>query len=80
MFREHAQAIDLVITDLGMPEMGGEELFWRLRSLSPHLKVMVSSGYLDGITREHLLQMGVSRVLQKPYSLKAIHDEIRAVL
>ena len=80
VFREHAQAIDLVITDLGMPEMGGEELFWRLRSLSPHLKVMVSSGYLDGITREHLLQMGVSRVLQKPYSLKAIHDEIRAVL
>ena len=80
VFREHAQAIDLVITDLGMPEMGGEELFRRLRALAPQLKIMVSSGYLDGLTREHLLQMGVCRVLQKPYRLKAIHDEIRAVL
>ena len=80
VFREHARAIDLVITDLGMPEMGGEELFRRLRALSPDLKVMVSSGYLDGLTRDHLLQMGVCRVLQKPYRLKAIHDEIKAVL
>jgi PAS domain S-box-containing protein len=80
LFLANRGGVDLVITDLGMPEMGGEELFRRLRVLDPELKVLVSSGYLDGVTREHLIQSGVRQVLQKPYRLRTIRDEVRRVL
>ncbi len=79
-FRLHGDAIDLVITDLGMPGMGGEELFGRLKEIDPGVKVMISSGYLDRAAKEHMLQLGISAILKKPYPLQAIHDEIINVL
>ncbi len=72
--------VDLVITDLGMPQMGGEELYRRLKKINPRVNVMVSSGYLDGTTKEHLLQLGIRDVLTKPSKLQDIHRAIRTVL
>jgi PAS domain S-box-containing protein len=80
LFRTHHRSIDLVITDLGMPHMGGEELFRRLKEIDTGVKVMVSSGYLDGITREHLLHLGIKDVLTKPSKLQDIQQAIRTVL
>ncbi len=80
VYRTKKDAIDLVITDLGMPGMGGRELYQRLRALDDSVKVMVASGYLDGITRDHLLEAGIKGVVQKPYRLHAIRDEIIKVL
>jgi PAS domain S-box-containing protein len=72
--------IDLIITDLGMPQMGGEELFKRLKEIDPGVKVMVSSGYLDGITKDHFLQMGIKDVLTKPFKLREIQHAINRVM
>jgi len=80
LFTTHHTAIDLVITDLGMPEMGGEELFGRLKRIRPDVKVIVASGYLDGFTKEHLLAMGIRDVLTKPSKLRDTHAAIRAAL
>ncbi len=75
-------SVDLVITDLGMPEMGGEELFRKLRTVNERVKVIVSSGYLDGTSRTELLDMGISDVLTKPCKMqdiqKAVHDVLMA--
>ena len=48
LYRTHHASIDLVITDMGMPEMGGEELYGHLRRIQSGVKVIVASGYLDG--------------------------------
>jgi PAS domain S-box-containing protein len=69
-------SIDLVITDLGMPEMGGEELYRRLRSINPDVTVIVSSGYLDGTTRNDLLTMGILKVLTKPFKMQDIQQAV----
>ncbi|HLP18446.1 MAG TPA: two-component regulator propeller domain-containing protein [Bacteroidota bacterium] len=79
-FKEHRDIIDLVITDLGMPKMGGEELYRQLRALDRTVKVIVSSGYLDGTTKETLLQMGISHVLIKPFKMHEIRSAVSAVL
>jgi PAS domain S-box-containing protein len=79
-FQEHGGAIDLVITDLGMPEMGGEELIERLREIDQKVRIIVSSGHMEGLNRERLTELGIARVLQKPYRLKAIHLEIQKLL
>jgi two-component system, cell cycle sensor histidine kinase and response regulator CckA len=72
--------IDLIITDLGMPVMGGEELFRRLRALNNGVSVVVTSGYLDGTTKEQLLNMGIRDVLSKPFKMDDIRRAMRAVL
>lgn len=79
-FQEHRGSIDLVITDLGMPDMGGEELCREVKKIDADMKVVVLSGYIDGITRESMPQLGVSAVFNKPYRLQAMRDEIGRVL
>ncbi|MFZ4621237.1 MAG: PAS domain S-box protein [Bacteroidota bacterium] len=79
-FAEHRDTVSLVITDLGMPNMGGEELFNKLHAMDPKLKVIVSSGYLDNSTRSDLLRKGIKDVLTKPYRFDLIFTTIRRIL
>ncbi len=80
MYAEHQDSISLVITDLGMPNMGGEELFDKLHAMDPKLKVIISSGYLDNSTRSDLLRKGIKDVLTKPYRFDMIFTAIRRIL
>jgi PAS domain S-box-containing protein len=80
LYEERAKDIDLVITDLGMPEIGGEELYHELRKLDRRVKVIVSSGYLDGSTKTDLLHIGVKDVLTKPYKFEDIRRVVRETI
>jgi two-component system, cell cycle sensor histidine kinase and response regulator CckA len=80
VFGAHRDEIDLVITDLGMPDMGGEELYRRMKKDLPSVRVIVSSGYLDGMTKDRLREIGILGILEKPYRLNAIQREIKKVL
>jgi two-component system, cell cycle sensor histidine kinase and response regulator CckA len=64
--------IDLLITDMVMPNLGGSELFAHLRLLRPDLRVLFVSGYTD----EDLIRRGLedagSAFLQKPFTAKAL--------
>jgi CheY-like chemotaxis protein len=63
--------IDLVITDLSMPEMDGLELIKVLTFEWPDIKVIAMSGFLDGRFRQLTELYGVT-LLQKPFSLEEI--------
>ncbi|MDD8017518.1 MAG: PAS domain S-box protein [Bacteroidota bacterium] len=80
MYEQNKTAITLVITDLGMPNMGGEELFERLKKITPSVKVIVSSGFLDTSTKSDLLRRGIKDVLAKPYRFDTIFSTIRRVI
>jgi two-component system, cell cycle sensor histidine kinase and response regulator CckA len=56
LLRGHAGTLDIVITDIGMPEMGGEELGRRLRVDRPHVPVLYMSGYGDANNATPLLR------------------------
>jgi CheY-like chemotaxis protein len=64
--------VDLVVTDLGMPEMDGHELARRLRATRPRMPVLYMSGYGDAGV--------VTPFLQKPFSPDDLVDRVAAVL
>jgi len=72
--------IDLLITDVVMPEMNGKELANRLRQAYPHLKTLFMSGYTaDVIAHRGVLEEGV-HFMQKPFSRKTMALKIREAL
>jgi PAS domain S-box-containing protein len=77
---EHAPHIDLVLTDLVMPEMGGRELVERLRARHPRLKVLYMSGYSDkAISADGILPPGTGFV-EKPFSVDQLMQRLREIL
>jgi two-component system, cell cycle sensor histidine kinase and response regulator CckA len=80
VFQANRERIQLVITDLGMPLMGGEELAKRLMQIDCSVNVIASSGYLDGTTRTELRRIGFKEILTKPYKLQDISSAIHALL
>jgi PAS domain S-box-containing protein len=73
-------AIDLLLTDVVMPEMSGIELAAAIASLRPGIKIIFTSGYTDdAIARQGILDPNVAFV-QKPYRPKALARKIREVL
>ena len=78
--RAYAGTIDLVVSDVVMPVMGGPALVQRLRIERPHVKVLFVSGYTDdAIVRQGVLEPGVE-FLQKPFALAALARRIREIL
>jgi len=77
---QHAAPIDLLVTDVVMPEMGGRELAQRLTARQPGLKVLFLSGYTDDAIVHHgVFDAGVA-FLQKPFKPDDLVRKIRAVL
>jgi CheY-like chemotaxis protein len=75
-----AEAIDVLLTDVVMPEMSGKDLADRLCSLRKSLKVLYMSGYTyDSMTHRGILDEGV-HVLQKPFTTNALARKIREVI
>jgi PAS domain S-box-containing protein len=78
--REHAGEIDLLITDVVMPEMNGRDLAKTLLTLYPNLKRLFMSGYTANVIAHHgVLDAGV-HFLQKPFSMDDLGAKIRAAL
>jgi PAS domain S-box-containing protein len=80
MVRQHPGPIDLVLSDLVMPEMGGVDLVSRLRALRPEIRVLFMSGYTDDVVvRQGFLDSG-SAFLQKPFAPAALAGKVREIL
>ena len=78
-FRENAADIDLVILDMIMPDIGGGEVFDRLRDIRPDVKVLLASGYSLGDAAA-IIGRGCNGFIQKPFSMKKLSHAIREVI
>ena len=72
--------IDLMISDVVMPEMDGPSLLKEVRKTMPHLKVIFVSGYAEESVRRDIEDDQSVEFLPKPYSLDQINSKVKQVL
>jgi two-component system, cell cycle sensor histidine kinase and response regulator CckA len=78
--REQGQRIELLITDVLMPQMGGRELVERLQTQGHNMKVLYVSGYTDDATVYSGDLPPGTAFLQKPFTLGSLLDKVKEVL
>ena len=80
LFTNAPQAFDLVITDMTMPNMTGEELAQRLLAIRPDLPIILCTGYSEKITPEKAHRLGIRDFILKPLTIDQLATKVRALL
>ena len=76
----HVGEIDLVLTDVEMPNLGGRGMMEELKELSPDLRVLFMSGYPKAEVFPDAARAKRTPYLQKPFTAETLCDEVRAAL
>lgn len=80
IFKRHPGEISLVVLDLSMPEMGGEETLPELRKIRPGVRVVITSGYSEADTLRLFAGQHVSGFLQKPFTSARLAERVKRAL
>jgi PAS domain S-box-containing protein len=80
IIEQQKEPIDLMLTDVVMPQMGGKELAEKVQPLRPQMKVLFISGYMDDAVVHREILDSASHFLQKPFSPAALARKVREVL
>ncbi len=78
--RNYAGHIDLLVTDVVMPRMGGAKLAEQLAAERPQMKVLFLSGYAESTILQHGAIDMTAQFLEKPFTLKSLARTIRSIL
>jgi len=80
LFREHRDSVSVVILDLQMPVMGGEEALARLHEINPDVPVILSSGFDETEATRRFSTLKPAGFLQKPYTAQRLVSAVVAAL
>jgi PAS domain S-box-containing protein len=79
-FEADPGAVDLVVTDMTMPEMTGDVLAGRMLSLRPELPIILCSGYSEHIDEALAAEQGIGAFLKKPFGLRELATAVSSLL
>ncbi len=79
-FNAHVDEVDLLVTDLGLPKMGGVELIEKARKIKPSLKIIGASGFGRNNVREEVMAAGADEFMPKPYVTSDLVESVRHLL
>ena len=80
LWEQHRGHVDVLLTDVIMPQMSGGDLAHKLREINPRLKILFMSGYTDDMIASHGVLAGETQLIQKPFSSEALARKLRDVL
>ena len=80
IYRQAGGAIDLVIIEVLMPQIGGEEIFDEIRCMRPDAAVVVSGGFSEPAKVSEMLMKGLNGFIPKPYRQEKLLQQVEAVL
>ncbi len=79
-FRQHADAVVLVLLDMTMPGLSGSEVFREIRQIKPDARVILASGYNEQDATARFAGKGLAGFLQKPFQMETLKKAIRAAV
>ena len=79
-FKNTSHKIDLVITDLEMPNMPGDKLAVELLKLRPDIPILLCTGFSETMSEEKAASLGIKGFLLKPVLIRDLSQKIREVL
>jgi DNA-binding response OmpR family regulator len=80
VFDQHRDEIGLLITDLGLPHVGGVDLIARMRAMKPSLRILGTSGLSADEVRDMVITAGADDFIPKPFSPQEAIDKVRTYL
>jgi CheY-like chemotaxis protein/two-component sensor histidine kinase len=80
IWRDSKGTVDILLTDVIMPQMSGGDLAHTLRGMNPRLKILFMSGYTDDMIASHGVLAGETQLIQKPFTAEALGRKLRGVL
>ena len=80
VYRKNVDIIDLIILDMIMPDMSGQEAFENLKKLNPAVKVLLSSGYSLNDQAQRIMNSGCYGFIQKPFDAIKLSQKIGKIL
>ena len=79
-FSEASSDFDLIITDLAMPHMNGDQFAQAVLALRPDIPILMITGYSAGLTRQNVRSLGAFDLLQKPITRQALTPAVRRAI
>ncbi len=80
MYQSHQDQIAIVLSDIGLPVLSGQDALRRIREMNPKAKVVLASGYVEPGLKSELFKAGAKDFIQKPYSADEVLQKIREVI
>lgn len=80
IFRKKPHHFDLILLDLSMPFMDGEETFCRLRTINPSVVVLLSTGFMAQERVDRMLAAGMAGFLRKPHRPDELVAQVQSIL
>ncbi|MBN2802382.1 MAG: response regulator, partial [Deltaproteobacteria bacterium] len=80
ILKEHKNEIDAIFLDMIMPELDGEETFYKLKKITKKVKILICSGYAKDSKVENLIKNGAAGFIQKPFELKGLLTTLKRIL
>lgn len=79
-FKQHHGEIALVLTDMGLPQLGGWEAFLEMKKIDPNVKTIMASGYFNPSLKAEMLRAGAQDFVQKPYVMEDVIQKINELV
>ncbi|BFM10198.1 hypothetical protein R50072_03510 [Simiduia litorea] len=79
-YRDHWRDFDLVVLDMLMPEMNGQQLFEAMKQVNPKIKAIISSGYSNEKRIEEILSSGICAYVTKPFTYDVLEQKIAQII
>ena len=79
-FQSNPDGFDIVITDMTMPKMTGDQLVQEILKIRPDMPIILNTGFNEKIDEEKAKQIGIRQYIEKPFNRGLLANVVRDVL
>ena len=80
VYKKNHSRVDMVILDMILTDMGGGDIYDRLKEINPRIKVLLASGYDIDYQGRDIMERGCDGFIQKPFNMNELLEKIRGIL